>query len=379
MALFAASLAVLWRRPVTKPSSQAWWSLVGASAIMGAAHWVRPEGVLYLGGFVIASAAILATNSQRALLQIGLCTMVFGLVVLPLLWPGQGPSTDPVPLSKFRLQLDRASVESEDEFLASLEKVEVHTGAAWHLKRWGSNIFKVYHRVLPQDMDLLLAGFALMGLVLVGEGREVFSRAALVGIAVVVVPLAFILPASEGCWPRYFVSLLPVVIVFAGIGIARCREVLAPSSWKLVLALVAVLLVMYLEPLADMYKAPFVGEVPFEEKEAGAWLRDHAAPGALVMTRKTTVGWYSGLPTVRTPIGSFEQVLHWARENGVSYWVETERHTPDLRPELAFLLDRQQAPGDLELVKTIEKPMRLLIYKMRARGPAAPVRAQTER
>ena len=83
------------------------------------------------------------------------------------------------------------------------------------------------------------------------------------------------------------------------------------------------------------------GSMPF-------WTLDRVGETlAHILARKRQVPFYAGAIWEWLPYGALDDVLRYAAAHGARYLVVDEATTPDLRPQLAPLLDPVNAPANL--------------------------------
>ena len=95
-------------------------------------------------------------------------------------------------------------------------------------------------------------------------------------------------------------------------------------------------------------------EYPTELRQAGEWLEDRGEEDIRVMSRDTSVVYYADGVLVELPYASLDDTLDYARDKGVDYIVITRGVVDGPRPQLAELMDVDEAEGlsggDLEAV-----------------------------
>jgi 4-amino-4-deoxy-L-arabinose transferase-like glycosyltransferase len=104
---------------------------------------------------------------------------------------------------------------------------------------------------------------------------------------------------------------------------------------------------------------------PHENKEAGLWLRGKAQTGGGVLSRKSFVAYYSGLPHVAMPEAPVERILAYGHSKNVEFVVIDERVATSRRPQILHLLDVTNAPPFLEPILVIhrEQGRKLVLYR----------------
>ncbi len=93
-----------------------------------------------------------------------------------------------------------------------------------------------------------------------------------------------------------------------------------------------------------------MNDLAFAHKAAGLWLKEHTPPEASIMSRDLAISLYAERGFVASPRAEYAQWLDYARRKGATHVVVDERELRVLRPHLAFLLDHQNPPYNLEPV-----------------------------
>jgi hypothetical protein len=91
-------------------------------------------------------------------------------------------------------------------------------------------------------------------------------------------------------------------------------------------------------------------DYPTEYRDAGEWLKASGDDGARVMSREAGTAWYAEGTMVLLPYASVEEVLDYGRGHDADYLVVSRDLVDDSRPQLASLLDSEEAPPGLEVV-----------------------------
>lgn len=157
--------------------------------------------------------------------------------------------------------------------------------------------------------------------------------------------------------PRLLVPFVPIVLVWTSQGIWHLErwslDSTAPwpllqrwARWTAPLVLTA-LLILSLRGQGIAHRTGQDSLFP-SHREAGLWLAAHSRPGEPVMTRNAEIGLYADRPLVALPNASWEQVLAYGRRRGAVYLVLDDWEVTRLRPQLAFLLDPDSRPPEVE-------------------------------
>ncbi len=181
---------------------------------------------------------------------------------------------------------------------------------------------------------------------------------------------------------RYIATLLPTVVIWLGLGAYELGVWLhgtvenlltdrLPKSVRLRKSLVAIptiILVLFFVALQPRTIQLYtnIGSFRPEHKTIGLWLKDNIPPGSVVMSRYPAIAFYADAQWEPTPNAEYEQVRVYAQAQHVDYFVLDEGETIELRPQLAFLLDQNNLPADLDLVHVQESAGgRLAVFRLR--------------
>lgn len=102
------------------------------------------------------------------------------------------------------------------------------------------------------------------------------------------------------------------------------------------------------------------GSLPFEEKEAGLWIKNRSKDSVLIMAHSPIVAYYAGAALIFVPNEDFETVLEYATQKKVNYLVFSQRRfadTPKIFPE-----SEKKLPECLKLVYFDEQSENNKIY-----------------
>ena len=149
------------------------------------------------------------------------------------------------------------------------------------------------------------------------------------------------------------------------------QDAVGPTLLRLLAALpvaVAIGLSLWMAPAALRQGT---AAMPWSHVEAGRWLADHAAAGAVVMTRHSEVSLYAGRPVIASPNATWPQILAYGRARAARYLVVDTVEVTSLRPQLAPLLETgrdQSLPGVIFAAAFDDATRRTLVYEIEA-GP----------
>jgi 4-amino-4-deoxy-L-arabinose transferase-like glycosyltransferase len=167
---------------------------------------------------------------------------------------------------------------------------------------------------------------------------------------------------------RYFVALIPVVSIVAGIGLARFNRPPGPHGARRLPTVSLLLFVVVLMSYAPYLVRPWFREDPYAiEKTAGLWLRHAAGSGTHFVGSYAVLGYYAEAHAVVFGTRSLESLLATGHQLGARFFIADNFRLPESRPDLLTLAAGSQRPHrDLELVETIEDRAgrRILIYRI---------------
>lgn len=351
-----------------------WWAFGVAGLLAGMAHLVRWEGVI-LG---LIAAGIIGLMLRRAALAPILAFLV-GLTLFAapyglFLYQHTGSPLSPKTMLT---QLHAAAIDAtardpfafERSFYQHYEKwladprqppnvVQESRSAA--LRRYVGNALyqaRLWFTSTSFMTVLWLIPF-LIGLATLGRTETLF-------LLPLFIPLAAI-PASV-VDPRYFIIPLPVMMIFAAQGwswlinrFPRPRFFLFSYHLSLIILLVTLTLALF--TLASL-AGPFLYPRPTGYRAAGLALRNQIPPGSHILARKRQIPFYAGGVWEWLPYADLDGVLDYAQTHNAKYLVVDQYTTPNLRPQLAYLLDPANAPDTLTPVYT-DEVAEVVVYRI---------------
>lgn len=363
--LLLTGWALLWRGLTTR--RQLTFGLAGLA--LGAAHLVRWEGVvvaLLAAGYTalvlrrVAIWPVAALLAGTAMLAVPYGAFLYthtGSVISPkaVITRQHAAAIAAAGADPFAYEKAYSAYEA---FLANPRQPQSvpSTGLSTFVARYlGSGLL---------EMRLWLTSASVMAVVwLIPAGLGAWQlrgrRALFLGLHLV--PLAAI-PASV-VDPRYFLPALPVLMMYAAAGWhvlgQRWPAASRPRHWaRLFLALTVALFV--LGDLAGPFRVPR----SLEYRAAGLALRGLVPEGAHMLARKRQVPFYAGALWEWLPYDDLQGVLEYARGHNAGYLVVDDATTPELRPQLAFLLHPENAPGSLTPVYVSAGGPRVVVYQI---------------
>ncbi len=149
--------------------------------------------------------------------------------------------------------------------------------------------------------------------------------------------------------PRYLVLTVAMATALSGVGMAALGRRWRPWAAAGVLGLCLVASIQQFDGGAAGWGHP----ADFtDQRLAGEWIADHAAPGDRVVTRSMVIDFYAERPTVALPYAPLDDVLRFARHYGARYLVADSAHIGRFRPQLEALLTDDDIDG-LRLVHEV--------------------------
>lgn len=334
------------------------WVFGLAGVLIGMAHLVRWEGVI-LG--LVAAGIIVLVLRRAAVGPVLVFLAGLGLFAVPYalyLYQHTGSILSPKTMLT---QLHAAAIDASASDPFAFEKSFYEPYELWlanptrppevvresrsaALQRYASNV------LLEARLWFTSLGFmTIIWIVPSGVGLWALGRKQALFLLPLLIPLAFI-PASV-VDPRYFLIPLPILMIFTARGWTWLEEKLPhiplplfPRPISAAMPLIVATLALF--TLASLV-GPFLYPRPVEYRTAGLALRQQIAPGAHILARKRQVAFYANGVWDWLPFAELEGVLAYAAAHRADYLVLDQYTTPDLRPQLAHLLDPANAPVSL--------------------------------
>lgn len=175
---------------------------------------------------------------------------------------------------------------------------------------------------------------------------------------------------------RYVYPLIPILIAWVAKGIVEFSHWTGKSLSNLLrtsglvkpfLVQIAILLIFIgiLTPSILSQNDPIQFQnAPFEEKQAGLWIKNQASGSILVMSSNITPAFYAGAVHRYLPNEDFFTVLEYAKRKKVNYLVYSQRRAKTT-PK-AFPPDEKNVPPELRLVYQDEQVpnYKILVYQI---------------
>ena len=229
-------------------------------------------------------------------------------------------------------------------------------------------LMQLFSELLPVMLGPFLLLFAGVGLFMRRESAHMLrGELFLIFLCVTQFGCAVLSTYAE---PRYLMPVVIVGAVYAARGMAvigkQAGETRVWAGRLPAAGLVAIMLIGTTTTLLPEY----LGRVPREPREykiAGRWMRDNVDPG-VIFTRKPQIGYYAKMPTTG-PLASesLDEAIARARHAGARYIVIDERYTAQMAPALQPLLNPENAPPSLSLLRADLSPYakaRIVIYRL---------------
>lgn len=173
---------------------------------------------------------------------------------------------------------------------------------------------------------------------------------------------------------RYLFPIIPILMGWAAHGTVEFSEWLVRTTGNLIGRTVPrhsasfAILIMLLFSFSPLYAAVFrkqtVNDIPFEERNAGLWIRDHAGGSMpLVMSSNITPAFYAHARHAYVPDGDLRTIVDYAKLRGADYLVFSERRMKDIP---LFKKDENDA---LELLQVLYRDSahpghRIVVYQV---------------
>jgi len=109
-----------------------------------------------------------------------------------------------------------------------------------------------------------------------------------------------------------------------------------------------------------------MADFSYGHKEAGLWLKENTPADEAIMSRDLAISLYAQRGFVASPRAEYVEYLDYAARHGADYLVVDERELRVLRPHLAFLLDEDSPPSELEPVFSVmDDKGRTIVYRIK--------------
>jgi 4-amino-4-deoxy-L-arabinose transferase-like glycosyltransferase len=175
---------------------------------------------------------------------------------------------------------------------------------------------------------------------------------------------------------RYLIPIIPILTCWIAQGIFGFSDWATKSSsrflrtnhkFKPIFAQVFTLIILIASmifSLSQMISLDNVKDIPFEEKQAGLWIKNQTKSQPLIMASAPIVAYYAGAKQIYLPDEESFEVLDYAKRKKVNYLIVSSRRkheTPN-----AFPPDEQSFPEEFKLVYKDEQypGYEILVYQL---------------
>lgn len=186
---------------------------------------------------------------------------------------------------------------------------------------------------------------------------------------------------------RYMLPMVPLVLIWSGVGIEylmewfeKTRETLALKiKSNIMVAIRKAFIILFISSLfipayirmivRNPYDATEWAE-PIEQKKAGLWLKNYCGDATpVVMSWSHAVSFYAGNyninQSITIPHNDLDRVLQYAKYRGATFLSLNEKNQKGF-PTVSYLLDETQAPPELKLIYKDDSivGLKTLIYEI---------------
>lgn len=382
------------------------WAYAAAGALISLAYLTRPEALISLalvvGYLALVRLAQRRLLTRRTLARLAGCLLAFALVAAPyigflyaksgkLLVTGKLGLTyalgqavldkDPAEYDRLIASLDSTGKElvwySPERFSYSVVADLLADPLAF-TRRMLANTRILAGRLFAHTMFPTFLGLPLaLGWIETAWDRRRLRREGLL-LTIAVAPLVAFLAFHIEI--RFFAPMLPVLLMWAAQGLAAAGRWLASTRHEVTARaeestsqevpgvaptlLVLSVLAFFLAVTPGVVTSGQAG-LDWTHKQAGLWLKQSTPAGSVVMARDLAITLYAARPGIGSPNAELAQVLDYARYHHVSYYVIDQSEITNLRPQLAALLDEQNAPDGLTYAGSFsDGTRRTIIYRL---------------
>lgn len=215
-------------------------------------------------------------------------------------------------------------------------------------------------------------GFILIGLGLFGQAWDRDRKRIEVLLFSCMAILAIYPLGNVG--KRYFLCCLPIFLMWIAKGLENLYIFiknffnLSDKKSAFVISVALSLLILPLASfLVSQITTPSEKRLPLEYKQVGLWMKDNIQDieKKRIFSRKPWVAFYAGGKFIKIPFEEdYSEFIDILKRRKGDYLVIDERLIPSLRPHLKFLLDDQAKHKGLVRVYVIEKPKKIILYRI---------------
>jgi 4-amino-4-deoxy-L-arabinose transferase-like glycosyltransferase len=350
----------------------------------GLATLARPEGMGYLAlawGLILLAPFCFGGlwTGRAALTRLAIVTLCWLAITLPYMalvrsqigyWHWSGKAG--ISLLFAESVGDERQGSFGERHLAEVQEEEIPRSLfGYVMARPGMTLRRMIINLHLIDKYVLTTLLTSGGIVLVVLGlshlrfRRLPSRPEWL-LVVVPLPLSGVLLYLVGA--RYFVALLPVLSIIAGIGLSRIGRREEPGNFRRLSMPSCVLLIVVLLSFVPWIIRPWFRQDPYAiEKAAGLWLRRTVGPGMAFIGSYAVLGYYADSRGIAFGRRSFEALLAAGRDAGARFLIADNFRLPESRPDLlALAAGGHPVLPNLEIVHVEEDRAgrRILIYRI---------------
>ncbi len=163
---------------------------------------------------------------------------------------------------------------------------------------------------------------------------------------------------------RYLFPLTPFFIIFSVFGVMKTKDYFKKINLKLSKNVIFILLIGVSSITLLIGSYIFYINESAEQKEAGLWLKQHTTPDVVVVSRNTQFAYYANSGWIPLILGDYNTLMNFSQQYDAKYIVFDERRAAKARPELAFLLDKENIPENLKLIYELNETKRNLNHEI---------------
>jgi hypothetical protein len=166
---------------------------------------------------------------------------------------------------------------------------------------------------------------------------------------------------------RYFVALIPILSIIAGVGLERLgpqEDSIHPRRLSAVAILVLALVLLSFVPWIIR---PWFREDPAAlDKVAGEWLRKTVGPGVVFLGRSPVIAYYAAGKSIPFSSQSYDVALAKARQAGATFLIADSDRLAATRPDLLDLASGSSCRPGIALTHTARDrtDRRMVIYRI---------------
>ncbi|MFH1943670.1 MAG: glycosyltransferase family 39 protein [bacterium] len=375
------------------------------AVLFGISYYTKPEGIGFWGIYVAVAGLwgivdLIKTKGKKKILIAVVSTVGFFIVACPYLLYLHGQTgrwtlhskafaaqqlgvreysdsgVNYGQLSDDHALLARDAIYHQGNFLKSINENRQPTRSvniSILFRKFIINFYRTLKYAIPQTMGAVILILFFLGLFrsawpLKKIGITLYLLSFVAAFWLFFIPLFFIVD-------RYFLPGLTICFVWIGKGAVELTSWtkdtfrsffqkkplssirIIPESKSIVVVLAVIFFFSWLPEFGRVIARNEWSDQYWDEavelKIAGLWLKAHASHESKIMSQNKSVNFYAGCTDVRKSysfsIDSFDDILAYARHQGVEYMVIAERYKAS-NPNLTFLFGDEGIPDALKLV-----------------------------